>query len=371
MALWKKAFARLRGGDVSSSGQPVEAAGSDVLEQDDVAIEESLKAATQMAADAELEADNLPFVAPDAQLSSSELLSGELQQGMQVSLGDLQSSAAGWCYRGHPVMVFGVENTTIDDPSRRRQLASLVHLFPCSNALKDEGSTAWVATERGALEKVGDPGQFRFCPGCLQAAAGRGADAATFQFIDHVRSHGDSYFPGGPCYWRPGMSPVELMPPAADAEQACPQCRCHSRESGWQLNAEDAERLSLPEGICLLCAERQVDGCLHYEADDLLSAAQIRYRDLMAQASRPPVASWKLAAAILPQGWQPLLRSLERMLPPPELFFRFSESEPPAVLAWPALRRGVVERRAEGQAGKDWSLWTRAQIESELGFALR
>jgi hypothetical protein len=373
VALWKKAFARLRGApDTSSSPESTDAVETDVLEQDALAVEENLKAAAEMAAGVDLEADEDTFVTTtEAADTRSDVFARELQAGIQVSLGDLERSDAGWRYRGHPVMVFGVESEEITDPARRRQVASLIHLYPCNSALKNTASAAWVATDLKAIESLADSGHYRFCRGCLQAAAGRGADPAKFDFSAHVRSHGDSYFPDGPCYWRPGAEPVSLLAPATKAERACPKCGCNSEEAGWQMSTGDAERLSLPEGICLLCAEREVEGCLHFEGDDLVVAAHARYRSLMAQAARSPVPSWKLAAAILPLGWQPLLQSLERVLPPPELFFSIADSEPPAVLAWPALKRGVVERRMEGVESKGWSLWTRAQIEEELGFTLR
>ncbi|MBB3062351.1 hypothetical protein [Microbulbifer rhizosphaerae] len=367
MALWKQALAKLRG--AADSVRPLEP-GAD-SESD--AVEDAV---TELVTE---DAENIDDVA-DATGSSSdqpavadgEALARELRAGIQVSLGELESCAAGWRYRGHPVMVFGAEAPELTEPERRRDFFSQVHLFPCCGVLENEERSVWVATDLVSLNEAQLQGPFNFCRTCLDASAGRGSAPTEFDFPAHVRSHGDSYFAASPCHWKPGTNALPLQAPAAEAEGSCPNCGCASEEPGWQLSAGDVEQLALPEGICLLCAERQVDGCLHLGETVLLEAAWARYHYLVAQAAQAPAPSWKLTEAILPMAWQPLLRSLQQMLPPPELFYPIEEDVPPTVLAWPALSRGIVVDEAlalEGVPG--WSLWSRAQIESELGFKLR
>ncbi|WP_308363740.1 MULTISPECIES: hypothetical protein [unclassified Microbulbifer] len=359
MALWKQALAKLRG--AADSVRPPES-GED-SESGPVA-----EAVAELVADDAVDAtgSDQPAVA------DGEALARELRAGIQVSLGELEPCAAGWRYRGHPVMVFGAEAPELAEPERRRDFFSLVHLFPCCGALENDERSVWVATDLASLNEAQSQGPLNVCRTCLDASAGRGSASAEFDFPAHVRSHADSYFSASACHWKPGANPLPLQPPAAEAEGSCPNCGCASEEPGWQLSARDAEQLALPEGICLLCAERQVDGCLHLGETALLEAAWARYHYLVAQAAQTPAPSWKLAEAILPMAWQPLLRSLQQMLPPPELFYPIEEGVPPTVLAWPALSRGIVVDEAlalEGVSG--WSLWSRGQIESELGFKLR
>ncbi|SHF63105.1 hypothetical protein SAMN04487965_2434 [Microbulbifer donghaiensis] len=359
MALWKQALAKLRGSAPSASG-PVPA---DVAADIDVAVADDPTDEVAAAGDSDAVSTAV----------DRNALARELQSGLQVSIGDLDSCSAGWRYRGHPVMVFGTDAPELDDPRRRRDFYSLVHVFPCCGALQSESRSAWVGTDLKQINESHGQGPFTLCKACLEAAAGRGASAARFEFTSHVRSHGDSYFADSTCYWRPGVNSLPLQLPADAVEHACPHCGCAAEEGGWHLSADDAQQLALPEGSCLLCAERRVDGCMHFASEQLLTAARVRYRYLVAQAAKAPAPSWKLAEAILPLGWQPLLQSLQRILPAPELFFSFAESASPAVLAWPALSRGIVESvdNEAQQGAADWSLWTRAQIEAELGFKLR
>lgn len=349
MALWKQTLAKLRGVDATPAS----------------------RAKAQAEGDVEAQADDTEGVTqPEGDADSA--LARELRSGIEISIGDLENCGAGWRYRGHPVMVFGTDAPELEGP-RRRDFFSQVHLYPCCGALESETRSAWVGTDLAGINVSHGQGPFSLCRSCLEAAAGRSADPVAFDFSSHVRSHGDSYFGEVPCYWRPGADSQPLRLPAAEVEGSCPLCGCASEDAGWQLSVHDARQLSLDEGTCLLCAERRVEGCLHFQGEQLLSAARARYRFLVAQAAKAPVPSWKLAEAILPSGWQPLLQSLQRILPPPELFFDYAESLPPAVLAWPALSRGVVDRMgaAEKEAAAGWNLWTRAQIEAELGFKMR
>jgi len=349
VALWKQALAKLRG--ATDPAQPVEAGVETAVLEVEHAEEADARESESAAID-------------------RNALARALQSGIQLSIGDLDPCGAGWRYRGHPVMVFGTEAPELEGEHRQRDFHSLVHLFPCCGALQTEGRSAWAGTDLQRINAEHGQGPFRFCKVCVEAAAGRGADPAAFEFPAHVRSHADSYFADASCYWTPGANSEPLQPPAQASGQGCPQCGCAALDDGWQLHDEDARRLALAEGICVLCAERRVDGCLHLSGEQLLAAARVRYDYLIGQAARAPAPSWKLAQAILPLGWQPLLHSLERVLPPPELFFECAESGQAAVLAWPALRRGVVERIAGGNVA-DWKLWSRAQIEAELGFTLR
>ena len=357
MALWKQALAKLRGAaDVAKpSGTETECGGDDEL-----ALVDN---------DTEAEGED---AAPASKAVDRQALARELQSGIEVSLGDLEFLGAGWRYRGHPVMVFGADVPELE-AYRQRDFFSLVHLYPCSGVLQNETVAAWVGTDLEQINAVHGQGPFRLCRACLEAAAGRGANATGFEFASHVRSHGDSYFADAPCYWQPGANSEPLRAPASGAGGNCPHCGCRAEEGGWQLASEDAEQLGLPVGSCLLCAERRVKGCLHLAGEELLAAARVRYHYLVAQAAKVPAPSWKLAEAILPLGWQPLLHSLQRVLPPPELFFVYVESAQPAVLAWPSLRRGIVESAdsAREAIAEEWSLWTRTQIEAELGFKLR
>ena len=357
MALWKQALAKLRG---SADTVPSSENAADI-KSGDIGLAEAV-AETGKGVDT-------PSLSGAV---DQEALARELRVGIEVSLGDLAPCAAGWRYRGHPVMVFGAEAPELSDAKRRREFFSQAHLFPCCGALQSKERSVWVGTDLEAMNESHGQGPFKPCRECLHATAGRGANSRQFNFPTHVRSHGDSYFAAAPCFWRPGRNALSLQAPAA-AAGSCPKCGCASAEAHWQVAAEDAARLHLPIGICLLCAERDVDGCLHMPEQLLLEAASTRYRYLMSQAVKAPSPSWKLAEAILPLGWQPLLRSLQRKLPPPELFFEFSESASPAVLAWPALHRGIVETPGDVQEGKasHWNLWTRGQIEVELGFHLR
>lgn len=364
MALWKQALAKLRG--AADTVRPPE---SDT--DSGAAVEpQAQPAAVGGETTAGPEGANESRDARPAS-AASEALARELRTGIQVSIGDLEPCTAGWRYRGHPVMVFGTEAPELADAGRRRDFFSLVHLFPCCGALESEERSVWVATDLAALNKAQPQGPFEFCRACLDAAVGRGADTSRFEFVTHVRSHAGSYFAESACYWEPGANPLPLQPPADEAEGSCPNCGCASEEPGWQLCAADTQQLALPGGTCLLCAERQLDGCLHPGGAELLGAAQVRYRFLLSQAAQAPEPSWKLAEAILPLAWQPLLRGLQRMLPPPELFYAFSDSAAPAVLAWPALGRGVVEEALAPEDAEGWSLWSREQIESELGFKSR
>ncbi|WP_346838865.1 hypothetical protein [Microbulbifer sp. SAOS-129_SWC] len=345
MALWKQALAKLRG--AADAAQPAE------VEVEAAANENS----TAHGSDVQEGIDR-------------SALARALQSGIEVSIGDLDACGAGWRYRGHPVMVFGTEAPELEDADKRRDFYSLVHLFPCCGALQTDQRSAWAGSDLQQINAEQGQGPFRFCKVCVEAAAGRGADPATFDFAAHVRSHGDSFFTQSCCYWAPGSNTEPLNAPVGAAGRSCPHCGCAASGGGWQLHGEDAQHLAQEQGTCLLCAERRVDGCLHLASEQLLAAARIRYDYLIGQTARAPAPSWKLAQAILPLGWQPLLRSLERVLPPPALFFEYADSAPAAILAWPSLRRGVVEHLGDGQV-PDWNLWSRAQIETELGFKMR
>lgn len=354
MALWKQALAKLRG-----SADEVPAAGNTGATEE---------AATGEPAAVEHESDE------SAGAPVADVLARELEAGIQVSIGDLQTCRAGWCYRGHPVMLFGPDAPELNDPKRRRAFASRVHLHPCSSALEEEQRGAWIASsDLATINASHDGGPFTFCGDCLQAAAGQGASTPGFDFLSHVRNCGDSYFAKKPQYWQAGAESRPLQGPADGSRGSCPKCGCAAEASHWQLNADDARLLSLPEGICLLCAERQVQGCLYISEAELLDAARARYGDLLQKAAKAPAPSWKLAEAMLPLGWQPLLRRLQRMLPPPELFYSCGHSARVAILAWPGRARGVIEHRGEteSEGDGDWRFWTRTQIESELGFRLR
>ncbi|WP_193164894.1 hypothetical protein [Microbulbifer hainanensis] len=357
MALWKQALAKLRGAadEAKPSGVEAESGGDGELDVLD-----------------EIPAAEGEDTAPEPKAVDKQVLARELQSGIEVSLGDLEFLGAGWRYRGHPVMVFGADVRELE-ASQQRDFFSQIHLYPCSGVLQNETVGAWVGTDLEQINAGHGQGPFRLCRACLEAAAGRGADAARFDFASHVRSHGDSYFADAPCYWQPGANSEPLQAPASRAEGDCPHCGCRAEEGGWQLASEDAQRLELPVGSCLLCAERRVKGCLHLTGEELLGAARVRYQYLVSQAAKVPAPSWRLAEAILPLGWQPLLQSLQRVLPPPELFYVYAESAQPAVLAWPSLRRGIVESvgGTEETIAEEWSLWTRGQIEAELGFKLR
>ena len=357
MALWKQALAILRG---SADTVPASENAADI-ENGEIGLVDKV-------ADKGSDGDNQPL----SDEVDREALARELRVGIEVSIEDLEPCGAGWRYRGHPVLVFGADAPELSDPKRRQEFFAQAHLFPCCGALETEQRSVWVGTDFAAINKSHGQGPFKPCRACLEATAGRGASVREFNFSVHVRSHGDSYFPAAACFWRPGSNALSLQTPGA-ASGSCPKCGCASAESHWQLSAQDAVQLNLPEGTCLLCAERDAEGCLYLSEQALLAAASARYRFLISQAARAPVASWKLAEAILPLGWQPLLRSLQRKLPPPELFLQFSTDTPPAVLAWPALHRGIVEARGEAQESNasGWNLWTRDQIEAELGFQLR
>lgn len=354
MALWKQALAKLRG---SADKVPAAEANVDVAE-----------AVVEEAAAAEENSEE-----PEAGVGT-DALARELRVGIEVSIGDLESCDAGWRYRGHPVMVFATEAPELNDPKRRREFFARAHLYPCCGALQSDRRSAWVASsDLGTINDSHGQGPFVYCKTCLEAVAGRGASPAAFDFLSHVRNHGDSYFAKKAQYWQAGTDSQPLQAPAAEAKGSCPKCGCTAEEPHWQLSTGDAQQLSLPEGICLLCAEREVDGCLYFGEAELLAAARVRYSDLLKKAAKAPAPSWKLAEAMLPLGWQPLLRRLQRMLPAPELFHTYDESMPPAILAWPDRARGVIEHGggAEGQGAAGWSFWTRAQIEAELGFKLR
>lgn len=346
MALWKQAMSKLRGSTAKTSN----------TENDTPAV--------QVAPD-QPSAETLQT---DATTSSA--LAQELRAGIEVSIGDLEAHPAGWRYRGHPVMVFGTDAPELDDAKRRRDFFSLIHLHPCCGALKSDSRSAWVGTDLTAMNSAHDQAPFKPCKPCHEATAGRGSAPSQFDFVAHVRTHGDRYFESEPSHWRPGSDILSISAPARKATGKCPKCGCASAEQGWQVNKKDTPGLGLPEGICLLCAEREVEGCLHYSEQQFMEAAVARYRYLMDQSAKTPAPSWKLAEALLPLSWQPLLRSLQRMLPPPELFYAYSETAEPAILAWPKLRRGISAAAVDATSANGWSLWVREQIEKELGFQL-
>ncbi|MEX2963629.1 hypothetical protein [Microbulbifer sp. TYP-18] len=355
MALWKQALAKLRGpAAAKSSGETAAIANSDGTGSPEGTDGAGVAGETPIPGDGQV------------------ALAQELRVGIEVSIGDLEPHPAGWRYRGHPVMVFGVDGPELTDGDKRREFFSLVHLHPCCAALRSDGRSAWVGTDLAAIDSSHGAGPFKLCRACLEAAGGRGADPDVFDFSTHVSSQGDSYFAENACFWQSGHKVRPLQAPPAAATGACPDCGCGSAAPGWQLDAEDARHLELPEGICVLCAERKGEGCLHLGGQLALEAASARYRDLVDRAAKAPVSSWKLVEAVLPLGWRPLLRSLQRQLPPPEPFYQYAESAPPAILAWPSLRRGIVAKpQGPDASGGDWRLWTRSQIEAELGFRPR
>ncbi|MFI2813214.1 hypothetical protein [Microbulbifer zhoushanensis] len=326
---------------------------------------------------------------PDAPTSqgapTAEAIEIQLNEGMQVSLSSLEPTPVGWTYRRHPVMVFGVEVPEVEDADRRREFWQRVHLLPCCGALDSGERSAWIGTDLEMMRSSFADSPLTLCQSCLTTLNHddyRRADSRerqqiqqAFDFVGHVQRFSHQYFDTGYTFWQPGEAPSPADESSLVTEEkeekgieACPGCGCASDQAGWRLPGSIGNQHSLPAGICIPCAVRQTRGCLHIDEEVALTAARLRFEYFAATYRGKMENSWKLAEAILPLTWLPLLRGLEKLLPAPELFYQFESGRAPAVLAWPGQHRGILPDGAStAEPPTDWSLWTRREILREFG----
>ncbi|WP_237060383.1 hypothetical protein [Microbulbifer sediminum] len=362
MAMWKRALANLR-----QAGKRIETDG------------ESVEAST--AANPLQGKDYSTVTAYEGESLCTDAMAGQLMQGVQLSLAELEDRTIGWLYRGHPVMVFGVEVPEVEDVTRRQDFWQRVHLLSCCSALDSGGRSAWVGTDLGSIRAAFPDDSLMLCQSCLTTLnhdnyrrAGRTERQLIeqhFDFVSHVQRFSHQYFSDKPLFWKPGERPApfdEAVQPGPAEASACPSCGCAPEGAGWRLPETIAAELSLAPGTCIPCAMREAPGCLHIDDASALSAARQRFNYFAASYSGKMESSWKLAEAILPLTWLPLLRGLEDLLPPPELFYQFDSARQPAVLAWPGQQRGILPDGAStGEPPSGWSLWTRREILREFG----
>lgn len=308
-----------------------------------------------------------------------------LMQGMEVTLGDLQSTAHGWLYRGNPVMVYAVDVAAVEDEQVRREFFQRIHLTSCCGALEDPDQVVWIGTAREALAAPGLSAPPHACEYCLAKVNHRGYRslgprdrsrvAGALSFHWHVSQYAEEYFPlGEATFWGPG-NPVQLLqqiaPESAD-NGTCGFCNWQvpaGRE--WFVPVERGLALGLSVDACVLCAQQQAMGVLTLADTNALEASRVRGKMLLENAERAEEGAehdWSWVRRQLPLAWHPLCELLERRLSAPDLFHHFAGYEGVAVLAWPEHRRGIVaseEDRAKLPEG--WDFWTLRSVIGSLG----
>lgn len=312
-----------------------------------------------------------------------------LVQGMQVSLGDLEATPHGWCYRGQPVMVFAVDVTAVEDRAVRREFFHRIHLAPCCGALEDPAQAVWIGTAREQLAAPDLEQAPHVCEYCLTKVnyqgfralppRDRSRVAAGFSFFWHVSQYSDTYFPSDtPTFWAPGRAPQVVELSGTAEPRHCGQCHWDvPADEPWLLPAEIAGELGIDGDCCVVCAQQQATGIFALPEDLALGASQARFQNL-SQAGEEGVeagdretgapASWAEVRRWLPLSWHPLTLQLESRLGAPQLFQRFIGYEGTAVLAWPDYRRGiVVEESEKSSLPEGWDFWPRDQVLKSLG----
>lgn len=336
----------------------------------------------------------------DFTLPAADTLEQALMQGMEVALGDLESTANGWMYRGHPVMVFAVDVAAVEDQQVRREFFHRVHLASCCGALEDPAQPVWIGTARDVLAAPGLEQSPHACEYCLTKVNHRGyrslgprdraRAAAALSFHWHVSQYSDEFFPGDQArFWAPGKMPQRLediAPEATASAGTCGFCEWPVPESeGWFIPVERGMTLGLSVDSCILCAQQQAAGLLILPEAGSLNASEARCdywrREIetldgpagISETSEQPVEAaserdWQRVRRQLPLSWHPLCEQLERKLAPPVLHHRFAGYEGVAILAWPEHRRGIVANDQERERlPEGWEFWSMSSVLGSLG----
>jgi len=337
--------------------------------------------------------------------SPPETVDQALIQGMEVTLGDLDETAHGWMFRGHPVMVFAVDVAAVEDPQVRKEFYHRVHLASCCGALEDPAQVVWIGTARSNLSAPGLEQPPHACEYCLAkvnhrgfralAPRDRGKVASALSFHWHVNQYAREFFPSDvTSFWTPGKAPQRLqqMVPSASAQSGnCGFCEWQvpepeDGEESWFVPVERGVELGLAFDACVLCAQQQAAGVLILPDEHALEASRVRFEQqrlkarafegegssanetVVAAADGGEERSWHSVRSRLPLAWHPLCELLERNLAAPVLFHRFAGYEGIAVLAWPEHRRGIVAHSSERERlPEGWDFWDKASVLASLG----
>ena len=327
---------------------------------------------------------------------SPEVQDGSIQQalvkGMEVALGDLDQTEHGWMYRGHPVMVYAVDVSVVEDQQVRKEFYHRVHLASCCGALEDPAQAVWIGTSREALAAPGLEATPHACEYCLAKVNHRGFRslgprdrnrvAQAFNFQWHVSQYAQEFFPGDEAhFWAPGkvaQSLESIEPEAADVG-TCGFCEWQvPADHHWFVPVERGTALGLSIDACVLCAQQQAMGVLTLPDDSALAASRARHTTQLQLARFPKEEpeeegvegerDWTSVRRQLPLSWHPLCEQLERKLSAPVLFHRFTGYEGVAVLAWPEHRRGIVASEEErALLPEGWDFWSMRSVLGSLG----
>ncbi|MBN8430432.1 hypothetical protein JF535_06135 [Microbulbifer salipaludis] len=312
-----------------------------------------------------------------------------LVRGMEVTLGDLESTEHGWMYRGNPVMVYAVDVAAVEDQQVRKEFFHRVHLASCCGALEDPAQVVWIGTAREALAAPGLSGTPHACEYCLTKVNHRGFRglgprdrtrvADGFSFHWHVSQYAQEFFSSEEAhFWAPGKSVQvvgDVEPEAAD-HGTCGFCEWPVPAGhDWFVPVERGAALGLSMDACILCAQQQAMGVLTLPETSALAASQARFDTKQEHpamsahdAETETERDWSRVRRQLPLSWHPLCEQLERKLSAPVLFHRFTGYEGVAVLAWPEHRRGIVATEEErARLPEGWDFWTMRSVLGSLG----
>lgn len=311
-----------------------------------------------------------------------------LIKGMEVALGDLDQTEHGWMYRGHPVMVYAVDVTAVDDQQVRKEFFHRIHLASCCGALEDPEQAVWIGTGREVLAAPGLEHTPHACEYCLAKVNHRGFRslgprdrnrvAAAFSFHWHVSQYAQEFFPGEEAhFWAPGKvaQPLEQIEPQAADSGTCGFCEWQVPAGhDWFVPVERGTELGLSIDACVLCAQQQAMGVLTLPDAGALEASHARHSAqreaayVLDKESEPSERDWSGVRRQLPLSWHPLCEQLERKLSAPTLFHRFTGYEGVAVLAWPEHRRGIIASEEErALLPEGWDFWTMRSVLGSLG----
>ncbi|MFD1217266.1 hypothetical protein [Microbulbifer celer] len=320
-----------------------------------------------------------------------ESLEQTLVRGMEVALGDLDQTAHGWIYRGHPVMVFAVDVAGVEDLNVRKEFFHRIHLASCCGALEDPAQPVWIGTAREALSAPGLEQPPHACEYCLAKVnhrgyrslgpRDRGRVASALSFHWHVSQFADEFFSTDRAsFWTPGKRPQPLhaLTPEVQADSGtCGFCEWPVPSGKeWFVPVDRGVALGLAVDACILCAQQQAAGVLTLPENSALAASESRYRHWQAQVvedngekvEETGERNWQRVRRQLPLDWHPLCEQLERKLAAPLLFHRFAGYEGVAVLAWPEHRRGIVASDNErDRLPEGWDFWTISGVLGSLG----
>lgn len=361
---------------------------------EDAVVEAMLEAsvAPEPASESEMvDSDSAAEHSGTSELPALESLEQALVRGMEVALGDLEQTAHGWIYRGHPVMVYAVDVAAVEDPQVRGEFFHRIHLASCCGALEDPEQPVWIGTAREALFAPGLEQSPHACEYCLAKVnhrgyrslgpRDRGRVASALSFHWHVSQYADELFPAGEAsFWTPGKLPQPLAELAPEVEADAGTCGfCEwpvPAGEAWFVPVDRGVSLGLKVDACILCAQQQAAGVLTLPEDRALAASEARFRYWQERLAEEigPVAdaeeerNWQRVRRQLPLDWHPLCEQLERKLAAPTLFQRFAGYDGVAVLAWPEHRRGIVASESERERlPEGWDFWTISGVLGSLG----